>query len=287
MMYRINKDYAKKFEKEPFEGSEFELYYKIFGRNNNGDHCAVRYGNAEDIDGIISILTEYGILEEVESEEDDEDEELPDDTVVWLNGISKTLNDLKYLNGRPLDCVCTRINGHMEYYLYPQSIWIAFKDEGCQRKTEQKLLESTLNFLKEKSSNPDLSEKDDADEDDEQLSDDTMVWLNSMKKKHLIFIINQLLPKSYIDQKMHNHLSYLLKNPHPNPDLSEKDDDEETLSEPLLHTIFLLEQFSREAINRYKEKKDTQEIIKMIKEFLVLYSRDTLSLLDKLKDPYD
>lgn len=75
MKYRVNKDFVSGYDKKRREGLSLNLSYMLRERDGDGDLFFVREGNAKDIDGIVSILLEYGVLEEVDSD----DEALDDD----------------------------------------------------------------------------------------------------------------------------------------------------------------------------------------------------------------
>jgi hypothetical protein len=73
MVYRINKEFAKKFGDA--KEISLKLQYDLYRKNERGDEDSLRWGTVKDIDGIINILTEFGVLEEIDSEEEDDDDE--------------------------------------------------------------------------------------------------------------------------------------------------------------------------------------------------------------------
>jgi len=75
MVYRINKDYAKKFNGNDGRRFVINLHYNFSGRDLDNNLVTIREGKAQDPDGILNILTEFGFLEEVDSEEEEEEEQ--------------------------------------------------------------------------------------------------------------------------------------------------------------------------------------------------------------------
>lgn len=73
MKYKINSKYADKYKGKCIsEGLFLELKYDLRKLDCENDVVSLREGKAQDIDGVVSILLEYGVLEEEECEEDDD-----------------------------------------------------------------------------------------------------------------------------------------------------------------------------------------------------------------------
>ena len=73
MKYKINSKFVDYNKKKSKDGMSLNLVYELRERDDAGNSYISRQGNTRDLDGIISILLECGALEDVDSEEDEDD----------------------------------------------------------------------------------------------------------------------------------------------------------------------------------------------------------------------
>lgn len=160
MKYRINKNFADNYKGKMGEGLSLELEYSLRKRDYADDLIQIRDGKAEDIDGIVSILLEYGVLEEVDSEDDDSEEETDPFTPRWIiaskasvDNFNAMLNKIEgpvlpelpelLLNSMPtspwIDRVILEINGNKKLYI--------FSALAPDKRTEENLLSECLEHI--------------------------------------------------------------------------------------------------------------------------------------------